>query len=88
MEIEHSDSEQEEKRMCFTLEEDSPSTSKEVEVFLNGCCLECPDRDQCSAREELENEMILGATIRNPDAPICLVCPYYLTCIKEVLIAD
>lgn len=71
--------------MCFPLEEDPPSTSKEVEAFLNGCCLECPERDHCSAREELENEMILEAVIKEPESPICLACPYLPTCAKEVI---
>lgn len=72
--------------MCIPLEEDSTSTREEIEAFLNGSCLYCPDRDQCPEREQLENRMVLEAiTVCPTGVSPCIICPYMVTCVKSSL---
>lgn len=72
--------------MCLILEEEPFSDREEVEKFLNGACLYCPDRDQCPEREQLENRIVLEAIMVCPTGVSpCIMCPYMVTCVKSSL---
>ena len=74
--------------MCFLLEEEPPSGREQIEKFLNGSCLYCPEKNQCPHRVELENKAVLEAIKAcSINTFLCLSCPYLATCVKNSLFA-